>query len=44
MGVIKKVAMEDIPKTDDLRAALVYSVAELKEEQALEIVQARIRA
>lgn len=43
MGVIKKAAMEDIPKTDDLRAALVYSVAELKEEQALEIVQARIR-
>ena len=36
--------MQEMPKTGDLRAALVHSVAELREEQALEIVHARISA
>jgi methanogenic corrinoid protein MtbC1 len=36
--------MRDTPLTSDLRGALVHSVAELKEAQALEIVRARVQA
>jgi methanogenic corrinoid protein MtbC1 len=36
--------MRDTPLTSDLRGALVHSVAELKEAQALDIVRARVQA